>query len=115
MAAAASQGVEEEAPSAGITEEADQPMQGVQAIQDPETFQLPASQGSQSEQTPSPIRIVLPQMRLSTKTLGGASPCRQTGELYSFIITFNPISFVPRFSLPFLSSFSLFFFPFRPS
>ena len=45
MAAATFQGVEEEAPSGGITEEASQPMQGVQAIQDPETFQLPASQG----------------------------------------------------------------------
>ena len=55
MAAATPQGVEEEAPSAGITEEADQPMQGVQ-----ETFQLPASQASQSEHTPSPIKIVLP-------------------------------------------------------
>ena len=54
-------------------------------------------------------------MGLSTKTLGGASLSRQTGELYSFIITFNPISSVSPFSLPFLSSFSLFFFPFRPS
>ena len=43
MAAATSQGVEEEVPCGGITEEADQPMQGVQAIQDPETFQLLAS------------------------------------------------------------------------
>ena len=43
MAVAASQGVEEEAPSGGITKEADQPMQGVQVIQDPETFQLLAS------------------------------------------------------------------------
>ena len=43
MVAVASQGVEEEAPSGGITEEVGQPMQGVQVIQDPETFQLPAS------------------------------------------------------------------------
>ena len=52
-------------------------------------------------------------MGLSIKTLGGASPSRQTGEFYSFIITFNPTSFVSPFSLPFLSFF--FFFPFRPS
>ena len=58
MAVVVSQGVEEEAPSGGIIEEAGQPMQGVRAIQDPETFQLPASQGPQSEQTPSPIRTV---------------------------------------------------------
>ena len=62
MTVAASQGVEEEAPSGGITKEAGQPMQGVQAIQDLETFQLPVSQGPQSKQTSSPIRTVLPQM-----------------------------------------------------
>ena len=59
-------------------------------------------------------------MGSSTKTLGGASPSRQMGELYSFIIMFNPISFVSPFSLPFLSFssfffFFFFFFPFRPS
>ena len=43
MAIVASQGVEEEAPNGG--EEAGQPMQGIQAIQDLETFELPASQG----------------------------------------------------------------------
>ena len=43
MVVAAPQGVEEEAPSGGIAKEAGQPTQGVQAIQDPETFQLPAS------------------------------------------------------------------------
>ena len=37
-------GVEEEPPSSDIAEEARQPMQGVQAIQDPEASQLPASQ-----------------------------------------------------------------------
>ena len=54
MVAAASQGVEEEAPSGGITEEAGQPMQGVQAIQDLETFQLPSSQ------CPNPSRLLVP-------------------------------------------------------
>ena len=44
MAAAASQGVEEEALSGGIIEEAGQPMQGVQVIQDPETLELPTFQ-----------------------------------------------------------------------
>ena len=115
MAAAASQSVEKEAPSDGITEEVSQPMQGIQAIQDPETFELPASQGPQIEQTPNLIKTVLPQMGSSTKTLGGASPSRQMGELYSFIIMFNPISFVSPFSLPFLSFFffSFFLFPFQ--
>ena len=47
MAIAASQGVEEEAPNGG--EEAGQPMQGVQAIQDPETFKFPVSEGPQFE------------------------------------------------------------------
>ena len=70
MVAATSQGVEEEAPNGGIIEEAGQPMQGVQVIQDPETLKLPASQSPQFEQTPSPIKTVLPQMGLSTKTLG---------------------------------------------
>ena len=37
-------GVEEEPSSDDIAEEAGQPMQGVQAIQDPEASQLPASQ-----------------------------------------------------------------------
>ena len=37
-------GVEEEPPSSDIAEEAGQPMQGVQVIQDPEASQLPASQ-----------------------------------------------------------------------
>ena len=54
-------------------------------------------------------------MGSSTKTLGGASPSRQMGELYSFIIMFNPISFVSPFSLPFLSFFFLFFFSFSLS
>ena len=43
MAVVASQGVEEE--TLNGSEEAGQPMQGVQAIQDPKTFELPASQG----------------------------------------------------------------------
>ena len=70
MAAAASQGVEEKALNGGITEGAGQPMQGVQVIQDLETLELPTFQNPQFEQTPSPIKTVLPQMRLSTKTLG---------------------------------------------
>ena len=49
-------------------------------------------------------------MGLSIKTLGGASPSRQMGKLFSFIITFNPTSFVSPFSLPFLSFFFFFFF-----
>ena len=60
MVAAASQSVEEEAPSGGITEEVGQPMQGVQVIQDPETLELPTFQNPQFEQTPSPIKTVLP-------------------------------------------------------
>ena len=44
MVVVASQGVEEEAPSGGITEGAGLPMQGVQIIQDPETLELPAFQ-----------------------------------------------------------------------
>ena len=47
MAAVSSQGVEEEAPSGGITEGVSQPMQGVQVIQDPETLKLPAFQNPQ--------------------------------------------------------------------
>ena len=70
MAVAVSQGVEEEVPNGGITEGAGQPMQGVQVIQDPEIFELPAFQNLQFEQTPSPIKTVLPQMGLGTKTLG---------------------------------------------
>ena len=60
MAAVTSQGVEEEAPSGGITEGISQPMQGVQVIQDPETLELPMFQNPQFEQTPSPIKTVLP-------------------------------------------------------
>ena len=65
-------------------------MQGVQAIQDPETFKFPVSEGPQFEQTPCPIKTMLPQMGSITKTFGGTSPSRKTGELYSFIIVFNP-------------------------
>ena len=61
MVAAASQSVEEEAPSGGITEEVGQPMQGVQVIQDPETLELPVSQSPQFEQTPSPIKLCYPR------------------------------------------------------
>ena len=44
MATAASQDVEEEALSGGITEGASQPIQGVQVIQDPEILELLAFQ-----------------------------------------------------------------------
>ena len=57
-----------------------QPMQGVQATQDPEASQLPVSQGPQSEQTPSPLRTVLPHLVLSEEPSGGASLPIQAGE-----------------------------------
>ena len=59
-------GVEEEPPNGDIAEEAGQPMQGVQAVQDPEASQLLASQSPQLEQTSSLIRTVFPQKVLST-------------------------------------------------
>ena len=98
MATTTSQGVEKEAPSGGITEGASQPIEGVQVIQDPETLELPAFQNPQFEQTPSPIKTVLPQIGSSTKTLGGIPLSKQTSELCSFITAFNPISFVFHFS-----------------
>ena len=98
MATTTSQGVEKEAPSGGITEGASQPIEGVQVIQDPETLELPAFQNPQFEQTPSPIKTVLPQIGSSTKTLGGIPLSKQTSELCSFITAFNPISFVSHFS-----------------
>ena len=72
-------GVEEEPHSGDIVEEARQPMQGVQAVQDPEASQLLVSQSPQLEQTPSPIRTVFPQKVLSTEILGGASRSKQMG------------------------------------
>ena len=72
--------VEKEPPNGDIAKEARQPMQGVQAIQDPEASQLPMSQSPQLEQTPSPIKTVFPQKVLSTETLGGASLSKQTSE-----------------------------------
>ena len=74
--------VEEEPSSRGMAEEAGQPMQGVQATQDPETSQLPASQSPQLEQTPNPIRTVFPHMVLSKEFLGGTPLSKQTGEPY---------------------------------
>ena len=71
MAVVASQGVEEEAPSVGITEGVGQPMQGIQFFQDLEALKPPAFQNPQFEQTPSLIQTVLPQIGLSTKNLGG--------------------------------------------
>ena len=73
-------GVEKEPPSGDIAEKARQLMQGVQAIQDPESSQLPASQSPQLEQILSPIKTVFPQKALSTETLGGASLSKQTSE-----------------------------------
>ena len=74
--------MEEEPPSVGMVEETRQPMQGVQTTQDPEAFQLLASQSPQLEWTPSPIRIVFPQTLLSKETLGGTPLSKQTGEPY---------------------------------
>ena len=74
--------MEEEPPSGGIAEETGQPMQGVQATQDPETSQLLASQSPQLEQTPNPIRTVFPQTVLSKDFLGGTPLSKQTGEPY---------------------------------
>ena len=98
--------VEEEPPNGDIAKEARQPMQGVQAIQDPEASQLPTSQSPQLEQTPSPIRTVIPQKVLSTETLGGASLSKQTSEPCFFFFLFNYISLLslPFFFIPLLSS-----------
>jgi len=75
-------GMEEKPPSGGMAEETGQPMQDVQATQDPETSQLPTSQSPQLERTPSPIKTVFPQTVLSKETLGGTSLSKQTGEPY---------------------------------
>ena len=75
-------GMEEEPPSDGMAKEAGQPMQGVQATQDPEASQLLASQSPQLKQTPSLIRTVFPQTMLSKETLGSTSLSKQTGEPY---------------------------------
>ena len=99
MAVVVSQGVEEEAPVGGIIEGISQPMQGIQIFQDLEALEPPAFQNPQFKQTPSPIQTVLPQMGSSTKTLGGTLLSKQTSELCSFIIVFNPSSFASLFSL----------------
>ena len=75
-------GMEQEPPSDGMAKEAGQPMQGVQASQDPKASQLPASQSPQLKQTPSPIRTVFPQTVLSKETLGSAFLSKQTSEPY---------------------------------
>ena len=49
MATTASQGVEEEAPSGGITEGVGQLMQGIQIFQDLEALEPPAFQGVEEE------------------------------------------------------------------
>ena len=46
---AASPGMEEEPSSGGVAEAAGQPMQGVQATQNPEASRLPVSPGPQPE------------------------------------------------------------------
>ena len=99
MVVVASQGVEEEALSGGITKGVGQPMQGIQIFQDPKALKPPTFQNPQFEQTPSPIQTVLPQMGSSTKTLGGALLSKQMSELCSLIIVFNPSSFASPFSL----------------
>ena len=75
-------GMEEEPPSGGMAKQTEQPMQGVQATQDLEASQLPASQSPQLEWTPSPIKTVFPQIVLSKETLGGTPLSKQTGEPY---------------------------------
>ena len=65
-----------------MAEEIRQPMQGVQATQDPEASQLPASQSPQLEQTPNPIKTVFPQTVLSKETLGDTPHSKQMGEPY---------------------------------
>ena len=95
--------VEEEPPNGDIAKEARQPMQGVQAIQDPEASQLPTSQSPQLEQTPSPIKTVIPQKVLSTETLGGASLSKQTSGPCFFFFFLTLFLFCPSlfFSSPF--------------
>ena len=79
--------MEEEPSNGDIAKEARQPMQGVQAIQDPEASQLPTSQSPQLEQTPSPIKTMIPQKVLSTETLGGTSLSKQTsGPCFFFFL-----------------------------
>ena len=55
MVVVASQGVEKEALSGGITKGVGQPMQGIQIFQDPKALEPPTFQNPQFEQTPSPI------------------------------------------------------------
>ena len=76
--------MEEEPSSGGVVEAAGQPMQGVQATQNPEASQLPVSLGPQPEQTPSPLRTVLPHLVLSEEPSGGVSLPIQAGESLFF-------------------------------
>ena len=74
--------MEEEPPSGGLAEETRQPTQGAQAFQDPEASKIPASQSSQLERTPSPIKIVFPQTLSVKETLEDTPLSKQTGEPY---------------------------------
>ena len=60
--------MEEEPSNGGMTKETEQSMQGVQTTQDPEASKILASQSSQLERTPSPIRTVFPHTLSSKET-----------------------------------------------
>ena len=81
---AASPGMEEEPSSGGVAEAAGQPMQGVRATQNPKASRLPVYLGPQPEQTPSPLRTVLPHLVLNEEPSGGASLPIQAGESLFF-------------------------------
>ena len=72
--------VGEEPPSGGLAKETEQPMQGSQDSQDPETSKIPASQSPHLERTPSPIRTVFPQTLSDKRTLGDTPLSKQTSE-----------------------------------
>ena len=101
----ASPGVEDEPPSGGVTEVAGQPMQGVQATQDPEASRLPVSQDPQLKKTPSPIKTMSPHLVLSKEPLGGVSLPIQAGESL-----FPPYIYKKSLLLALFYFFSLFFF-----
>ena len=61
MTAVASQGVEEEAPSGGITEGVGQPMQGVQIFLDPETLNFLCSKIPNSSRLLVPYKLCYPR------------------------------------------------------
>ena len=61
MAVVASQGVEEEAPSGGITEGVGQPMQGVQIFLDPKTLNFLCSKIPNSSRLLVPYKLCYPR------------------------------------------------------